>query len=225
MLRRLITAALIAGSVVGFGITALQQVTTAPLLLQAERFEARAPEHTNDAPHWRAGRILLTTATNVVVGAGFALLLAACFAFHGGPTTARTGILWGMGGLAVFTLGPGLGLPPELPGMAAGDLPARQLWWFLSVGCTAAGMWLLVFGRIPAAKLVGALLIAVPLAVGAPHADQLSHIVPAELAARFAAVSIAVSAVFWTSLGFLTGTLYGRMLPSPEWSAAAEQAE
>ena len=68
-------------------------------------------------------------AVNVVSGIGFALLLVAASEFAGGIANWRQGVLWGFAGFAVFTLAPGLGLPPELPAMPAADLFARQTWW------------------------------------------------------------------------------------------------
>ena len=43
----------------------------------------------------------------------------------GGIGNWRQGLFWGFAGFAVFTLAPGLGLPPELPAMPAADLGAR----------------------------------------------------------------------------------------------------
>ena len=44
MYRRIFATALIAGLLAGLGITAIQEVTTAPLIRQAEKFETGAPE-------------------------------------------------------------------------------------------------------------------------------------------------------------------------------------
>ena len=66
---------------------------------------------------------------NIVTGIGFALLLVAVSELAGGILSWRQGVLWGLAGFAVFTLAPGLGLPPELPAMPAADLGARQFWW------------------------------------------------------------------------------------------------
>jgi adenosylcobinamide kinase/adenosylcobinamide-phosphate guanylyltransferase len=49
-------------------------------------------------------------------------------------------MFWGLAGFAVFTLAPGLGLPPELPAMPAADLLARQVWWIGTAAATAIGL-------------------------------------------------------------------------------------
>jgi cobalt transporter subunit CbtA len=152
---------------------------------------------------------------NVVLGVGFALLLVAAFALSGRAVDARYGALWGAAGFAVFVLGPGLGLPPEVPGMAAaGDLLARQLWWLLAVGCTAAGLGLLAFGRGPALALLGALALVLPHAIGAPHPAEVGAggVVPPELAGRFVAASFVTAAAFWALLGASAGALYRRLV-------------
>ena len=46
--------------------------------------------------------------------------------------------MWGLAGFAVFTIAPGLGLPPELPGVPAAPLLSRQIWWVTAVLATAA---------------------------------------------------------------------------------------
>jgi len=221
MLRRLFFAAFAAGAIAGLGLTALQQVTTSPLIYKAETFEKAAtpsgPGHA-DTGHIQRGeswaptegleRIGYTALANVIVAVGFALLLVGCFALHGRDVTGQSGVLWGLAGFAVFTLGPAVGLPPELPGMAAASLPGRQSWWLLSVGCTAGGLWLLFMKRRTTVKVAGAALLVVPAIVGAPHPDVAGGSTPAELASRFAAIAIVVSAVFWTLLGWLSGTFY-----------------
>ncbi len=227
MIRHFLASALLAGLLAGLAVTGLQQATTTPLILQAERYEAAAPAtmHDHAAPH-AAGphatdagagspadgiqRLFFTALANVIAGVGFAFLLVACLALWNGQAGGRTGILWGLAGFAVFTLAPSLGLAPELPAMSAAGLAARQIWWIAAAAAAAAGLWLLVFPRRPLAAAVGIVVMALPHIVGAPHPHEVSAQVPPELAARFAAASIATSAVFWACLGWLAGTFYGR---------------
>ena len=226
MFPRLVITALAAGLAAGLVLTAVQSFTTIPLILDAEKYEAAktakpggaaSPGHSGhgaDAAAPPAGgykRLAQTGLANVVMGAGFAFILAGCFALWGREVDGGSGVLWGLAGFAVFTLGPALGLPPELPGMAAAAVEARQTWWVAAAGGTAAGLWLLVFRREPAAKAAAIVVMALPHLVGAPHADAAGGSVPAELASRFAAASIVTSALFWCVLGWVGGVCYRRL--------------
>lgn len=224
MLLRLLFAAFTAGAIAGLAITLVQQLTTTPLILQAETFEkAGAPAdghpHTggqgathseNSTPSSDLARTALTALTNVILGVGFALILNGCFVLHGRVVNGRNGLLWGLAGFAVFTLGPAIGLPPEPPGMAQGNLLPRQGWWFLAAACTGGGLWLLAFKQGVVAKIAGVAALALPTLIGAPHPGGAPGVVPAELASRFAAASIVLSAVFWSTLGWLAGIFHAR---------------
>lgn len=166
-------------------------------------------------------RFLLTVTANVVTAVGYGLILVACFVFRGRQVDGRTGALWGLAGLAVFTLAPALGLPPELPATAAGDLYERQLWWLFAVASTAGCLWLLVFRARIWEKAAGIALALLPHVIGAPHPGEYSNAVPPELAAQFSAASIVVSAVFWALLGWLAGAVYKQMNKSAGGSAEA----
>lgn len=239
MIRHCLATALLAGLIAGLLATGLQQATTAPLIQQAEQFEAAGAEtghgnhrefaaathdhsHGDSADAWAPAdgieRLLFTALANIIAGIGFAFLLVAAFAFRGDRTSGPTGALWGLAGFAVFTLAPSFGLPPELPTMSAAGLFARQTWWIATAAATATGLWLLVLpgsalaqrvGK-PVLAAIGIAIIALPHIVGAPHPPAGSGQIPPELAARFAAASIGSSAVFWICLGWLAGSLYGR---------------
>src|SRR5262249_38283050 len=105
---------------------------------------------------------------------------------------------------------PAIGLPPELPGMSAADLAARQQWWLLTAAATAAGLGLIVFANPIALRVAGAVLILAPHLIGAPAAPHGAGGVPAELAAAFATASLATAAAFWLLLGSVSGWLYRR---------------
>jgi predicted cobalt transporter CbtA len=55
--------------------------------------------------------------------------------------------VWGAGGFVVFGAAPGLGLPPELPGMHAAPLHHRQGWWVMTALATFCGLALMTTGR------------------------------------------------------------------------------
>jgi cobalt transporter subunit CbtA len=232
MLRRILTAALLAGFAAGVFVSALQAVSIAPLILSAETLEASgAPAAAgetaagDEARHHRghhAGghgegwapadgleRTVYTVLTNVLAGTGFALLLTACFALTG-CVDWRRGVIWGLAGFAVFHLAPALGLPPELPGAAAAPLAERQIWWLATVAATAAGLALVAFGPGRAVKALGVVVILAPHAVGAPEAEAQMGSVPAALAARFVVGSLVTAGLFWVVLGGLSAFLFQR---------------
>ena len=133
--RNIVMLAAIAGAIAGLGMTVAQSFATVPLILKAETFEAQgmaeapaaAHEHATEIPAHSHGdeegwapedgfeRTAFTAAANIVTGIGFALLLIAVSELFGGIRDWRQGVYWGLAAFAVFTLAPGLGLPPELP--------------------------------------------------------------------------------------------------------------
>ncbi len=236
ILRRVLTAGLVAGFIAGTAVTLVQMLQITPLILAAEVFEdaAPAPAHVHDgatagdhhhdgapeawAPADGLERGAFTWLANILAGVGFGLILAAAMAFAGRPVDARRGVIWGLAGYGVFAVAPALGLPPELPGMIAADLAARQVWWIMTVGGTAAGLALLVFTPSKPYKrplqIAGLALIVLPHLLGAPHLAAEAGTVPAELAARFVVASLAASALFWAVLGGAVGHVMAHLLPA-----------
>ncbi len=231
--RNAVFLAALAGLVAGLVLALLQTFTTVPLILQAETFESAAPvadhhhepgtpahDHvvlTEDA-HSHDGwmpadgfeRFAFTLGANVVSGIGFALLLVTLSEASGGIASWRQGLLWGLGGFAAFTLAPGLGLPPELPGMPAADLLARQVWWLGTVAATGAGLWLLALARSPLASLAGVALLVAPHVVGAPQPVSHETAVPAGLHHDFVVAVTVTNLLFWLVLGAAAGALRPR---------------
>lgn len=157
-------------------------------------------------------RIFYTSLMTVLIALGYAFVLVALIAFSGRRMTARRGVLWGAAGFVTTALAPGLGLPPELPGMLAADLQARQVWWFLTVILTGAGLWLVFLSGRQLLIGVGILALILPHVIGAPHVHHGGGgLVPAELAAQFATASLATAAVFWSVLGAIAGAAWHRM--------------
>jgi cobalt transporter subunit CbtA len=213
MIGRVVLAALLAGIAAGLIMGVIQHVRLTPLILTAEQFETLQPAatqghgHGEDHDHggWHPAdgwqRSLVTTLTTVMSGAAFAAVLAGISLISGMAITRRNGMVWGLCGFLAVTLAPAIGLPPELPGMAAGDLTMRQVWWVATVALTAAGIYLIVRRREAWAVAIALVLIILPHAVGAPPPVHAESAVPAELAARFAANAIAANAVFWLLIG------------------------
>lgn len=237
LFQRLFFAAVLAGLIAGIGMTALQQWRVAPLILAAEVYEtaeaapahdhaateatpAAAPAHEHDesawAPHDGFERTAYTILADLLAAAGFALLLGAVSVLSGIEITSRNGALWGLGGFLAFQLAPAFGLAPELPGMPAADLVARQVWWISTAIATGAGLLVIAKYRNWTAIGAGAVLLLLPHIIGAPQlAAEQESAVPARLATEFAASTLTVGAVFWLSVGPLLGWFSERFARSP----------
>ena len=237
--RAIVFSSVIAGFLVGALITVIQQFGTVPLILKAEVYEKAAEHHDHGAApdpaqagivahshedHEHAGaweprdgfeRNAYTAAANVLNAIGFALLLAAIFAMRSGNAGGRVswheGLIWGLAGFAVFTLAPGLGLPPELPGVPASPLLSRQIWWVLAAATTAAGLGLIFLRRSLPASIAGLILIVLPHFIGAPELDHIETNVPTSLSHQFVVAVTITSLVFWLVLGGVTSAVFARL--------------
>lgn len=159
-------------------------------------------------PHDGLERTAYTAGANVLTGVGFALVLAAFFAIRGGATGTtiswHEGLLWGLAGFVVFTLAPGLGLPPELPGVPTAPLLSRQIWWVFTAVATAGGLSLILLRRSIPAAVAGLILLVLPHLIGAPELAQTETNVPSSLSHQFVVAVTMTSLVFWAMLGGLT---------------------
>jgi len=215
--RRLVFAALCAGLLSGILAAVGHQLATVPLILQAETYEhpTTAAAHAWAAwtPENGVERAGYTLAADLLAGIGFALLLGAGLSLRGGEVTWRDGLLWGLAGFAAFTLAPGLGLPPEIPGAAAAPLAERQLWWVATAAATAGGIALFAFTRRPLGAILAVLLVVLPHLYGAPLPAEHVAAAPPVLAQQFRVAATAVSFLFWVSLGAATGYFRRRFAP------------
>jgi cobalt transporter subunit CbtA len=241
LFSRLFFAVLIAGLFSGAAMTALQQWRVVPLIVSAEAFEgedgghshgavaehtheaevaehtheAGTPAHSHDDEEWMPAdgleRNFYTVATGIFAALGFAFLLSAVSVLSGIEVTARNGVLWGAAGFAVFQLAPAFGLPPELPGMPAADVTARQIWWWGTAIATATAIYGVVRFRNAAAIAIGVVLVLLPHVIGAPQPDSHESGVPAPLAAAFAANTLFAGAAFWLLLGVAYGYAVERL--------------
>jgi cobalt transporter subunit CbtA len=236
-LRRVLLAALFAGVLAGAFAGVLHQLATVPLILEAERYEhapaaghaerhsaghaaaasttaAREPARSDDeawTPETRLERAFFMIAADLLAGVGFALLLAAGMALRGGKVSWREGLFWGLAGFVAFTLAPGLGLPPDIPGSEAGPLFARQLWWITTAAMTASALALLAFTRQKLVAAAAVVLLVLPHLYGAPVlASEAAGAAPASLARQFIVTVTLASLLFWAALGAATGYFYER---------------
>jgi cobalt transporter subunit CbtA len=231
--RSIVFSAALAGLIVGVVISIAQFFGTVPLIQQSEVYERKAATGTPPAAHQHAGitqdqakahshesewepetglqRNAFTVAANILTAIGFALLLSGVYAIRDRQVTWREGLLWGLAGFVVFTAAPGLGLPPELPGMPVAQLTARQTWWIATAAATAGGLGLLAFRTSAWAAVLGLALIALPHLIGAPLAPEAHSAVPAALSHRFIVVVTLTSLLFWALLGVATSITFGRI--------------
>lgn len=162
------------------------EATAAPAgPVPAVHTHADAIEHTHDASAWEPEdgleRTAYTVLANMLNATGIALLLMPLMAWwnrrQGGQPLAlhtgygavvRHGLFWGVAAWASLFALPSLGLPPELPGMQAAALHARQAWWLLTALCGAGGLATLLLVRAKW-RVLGLGLLVLPFAVGAPQ--------------------------------------------------------
>ena len=218
MFGRIVATALLAGFAAGIVLSVVQQVWVTPLILQAETFEtAGAEAHTHGqpwAPEDGVERTLYSVLANVLNGVGFALLLGAAITLSGRAVEWRHGLLWGLAGFVVFGVAPALGLPPDPPGVDAGELVPRQAWWLGTAAATALGLWLLALTKRRSLKALGVLALVAPHVIGAPTVDIHGGPVPAQLVNEFIAASLIATGAFWLVLGAMSGHL-ARPRPDP----------
>jgi cobalt transporter subunit CbtA len=235
MVTRVLTVSLLAGLLAGLLISALQHVTTTPLILKAESYEAALkagaapaqaafgdgariilahnhPAGTAAEHEWKPQdglqRTAFTSLVTIATAIGFAALLLAGMIAANERIDERRTLAWAVCGFLAFGLAPAMGLAPELPGAAAAELQQRQLWWLLTALVTAGGLF--VFLRVEAswARALAVLAFLLPHLIGAPHPAAPESKVPAEIAAHFAALSLAIQAALWLATGFAVGVLW-----------------
>lgn len=234
-MKKIFASALLAGVIAACAVSGVQFFKTVPLILAAETYEkaeAPAPAHTHDhaaapgaaadhhhdADAWEpedgAERIGFTLLANLLTGVGFGFMLCgalALYAARGGTISVPVGLAMGGAGFLAFALAPSLGLPPELPGMAAAELTARQTWWLGTAVATLAGLIALTVGRVWLVRIAGIAVLLLPHLIGAPHISGEPGGVPPALAAEFVAASLVAAAVFWATLGAVSGWALRRL--------------
>lgn len=236
LFRRIIFAAVLAGALAGLAYAAVQQWRMVPLIHQAESFEGAGHDHgaahgaddhahahahadnepqTTKAEPWAPAdgveRTIYTVVATVLASVGFALIMGGISIVANIPITAQNGLVWGLAGFAAFTLAPAFGLPPELPGMPAGDLAARQVWWWSTALATGAALLAIALVRKPWAVALAIVVMAVPHIMGAPVSADAQSDVPAHLAATFVATSLAGALIFWVAMGVIFGWVNTRL--------------
>ncbi|VCU57848.1 Predicted cobalt transporter CbtA [Tritonibacter mobilis] len=214
MFGRILTSALFAGAAAGLIAALLQLFFVQPVLLHAELYESGELVHFGgeavsahpDLPGLfdEPMRNLLSILFTMLTYTGYALVMVALMSQaerQGHEITARHGIIWGLAGFVAFHFAPGLTLAPEVPGVAAADVGARQIWWVATVASAGVAMWLIAFGGNLVAYVIAALLLMAPHVIGAPEPDSFIGPVPTEIGALFAARAFGIGMAAWVLLG------------------------
>jgi cobalt transporter subunit CbtA len=231
MLTRVMSVGLLAGLLAGLLIAVLQQVTTTPLILLAETYEKQgdaAPaaagtdkghDHAAHDHGWKPAdgmpRFFFTSVATIATAVGLSFLLIGGMILADDTIDERRALAWSIAGFVASGLAPAAGLAPELPGAAAGDLVARQIWWAATAVATALALWAFLRMENPVARLGAIVLLLAPHVIGAPHPHALESKVPAEIAAQFAALSLVVQGLLWALAGIAVGFLWPRFAPRP----------
>ena len=242
LFRRLVTQALICGLCIGLVFSLIQQIFVTPLILEAEQYEisediarlsgtaASAHAHNNEAwaPKDGSERSLFTYLSNILATSAYALLMMAFMTLRRlssnnkvteNQMNATQGLLWGTAGFLAFFALPGIGLPPEIPGVQAAAVASRQLWWILTVSSACVAFALLAFAPVKW-KGLSVLFLSTPFLFGAPHSQGplFAHPDPAAVADlerihhSFITMSSMSNGVFWLMLGLASALVVERFI-------------
>ncbi len=237
MLYRTLYCAVVAGVLAGIILFALQHWTTLPLIHQAERYEktetaahpalqaSDAPEDGPEVGQVDVVRAAYTTVGDVLVAAGFGMLLTAMYALSGKFGLVR-GIVWGLAGFATFHLGPALVVPPLLPALDAAPLHLRQSAWLVAALSTGLGLAIFAFGP-RGAKLAGVVALCLPIVLfrylfPLPGAQAPSEALSV-LEHLFIVRTLGDNLIFWLVLGAISGWMFEHSaVPDhgPQWAVA-----
>ena len=207
MLRSILFAAIIAGTLTGVFFTGIQRLQIIPLIQAAEDYETGDHAQQNQGDDSEGlERQLFTLLANVLAGISFSLLLTGAITLSK-QTGWRKGLAWGLGGYLSFFVAPALGLTPKLPGTIGAPIEYQQIWWIATVIATVIGLSLFVFAKHILVKSLGLIFIIVPHITGAPLPEQAYSSAPEQLRHDFIVASALANAGFWIILGLLSGYL------------------
>jgi cobalt transporter subunit CbtA len=232
---RIIYSAILIGIVAGALLGCMQILSINPIIFAAENFEIEEDHgHSNEqdghghshqtwTPEEGAERTTYTFLSNISAGIGFsAILLALMSQFRktsNNNISWLQGSLWGLAGFTAVFLAPGIGLPPEIPGVEAAPVQNRQIWWLFAVLSVSIGLGILTFA-VNKIKALGLVFLAMPYIVGAPRLGgaEFLHPDPAVVSAltrlheQFIVASGITNLIFWLVLGIACAFAFNRWL-------------
>jgi cobalt transporter subunit CbtA len=234
LFRRIIFSALCIGLLSGFLFSIVQYIGVSPIILAAEQYEVAEVQtapvqshhhgdeigagHHHNTEAWSPSdgieRSVYTLLSNVLAGIGFAAIILSIMCqlqLKGWVIfSPAKGLVIGLAGFVAFFAMPGIGLPPEIPGIETAPLDNRQSWWLLAVISSGLGLGILAFAK-GVYKILGIVFMALPFVVGAPHStgpefgqtDERVVAVLIDLHQQFILASGMANLVFWLALGSL----------------------
>ncbi len=234
LFRNIIFSALLVGIIAGLVFSVIQQFRVSDIIYAAEKFESSTEQeshqhtpsgsdamsgHHHDEEAWApedgAERIFYTVVANILSGIGYAIVLLSLMnlvsMYKKTPVSLLQGIVWGVAGYLSVFIAPSFGLHPEIPGMQAATLEARQIWWVFTVISSATGLGLL-FYLTGAKKLFAVFFLLIPHLIGAPaitgspfkQMDPEVVLQLTELHQQFLIATGVVNGIFWLLLGALS---------------------
>jgi len=252
LFRRIIFSALFIGLLSGLLFSVVQYIGVSPIILAAEQYEVSEVEaapvqsdhhsdevgtdhHHHDSEAWSPSdgleRSLYTLLSNILAGIGFAAIVLSimCQLQLKGLAnfSLAKGLACGLAGFVAFFAMPGIGLPPEIPGIEAAPLDNRQTWWVLTVIASGLGIGILALTK-GAYKIIGVLLMTLPFLVGAPHptgpefghTDERVVAILVDLHQQFIIASGVANLVFWLVLGLLCAWGLNRTVLNDQYAEA-----
>ncbi len=227
--RQIFLIACLSSLVASLGFSLYQWYLVNPIIFAAELYELAQPldlaisEHALEqtepwAPDDGLERSLYTLLANFLMCLAYSLLLSCAMVFRGTSSTLK-GLAWGIAAYLSVFVAPGLGLPPEIPGMQAADLDQRQNWWLLTVSLTGVGLAVIAFSP-RYYKGAGLILMLLPHLIGAPtsalhgfsHPDPQAVATLTELWHQFILQTSIANALLWFIIGSSTGFLCHRFI-------------
>ncbi|BCG62382.1 MAG: hypothetical protein methR_P0023 [Methyloprofundus sp.] len=215
--RQVFLIACLTALLASFCFSVYQFAFVNPIIFAAENFEISETGINMAVEPWSPEdgieRSFFTFLANFLMSLAYGLILASAMAFRGTNSTLK-GLAWGLAGYLTIFVAPSLGLPPEIPGMAAAELSQRQNWWLLTVTLTGIGLAVLAFSP-RYYKGAGIIFLILPHLIGAPnpaihgfsHPDPNAVTALMELWQQFIIQTSIANALLWIIIGLSTGYL------------------